>query len=86
MELTPISDSAFSGELASYEENLFGNIFERDLSDADVASDPLIKHYTDANHFLDYDMTLRRVKFRLRIKFFFRDLFSRKPKKPKEGI
>lgn len=60
------------------EENMFGLVLERDLSS--VMKDPLIKHYAVANHFLDYNMSLRRTRLVLKTKFLFKDLFKRKPK------
>lgn len=60
------------------EENVFGAVLDQDLSDGHIDEDPLIKNFAQANHFLDYDMSLRRVRMALRIKFFFKGLFGRK--------
>jgi len=79
--VTPIpSGEDFLNELAS--EDMFGLVLDHDLSAMDVMADPLIKHYAAANHFLDYNMTLRRTRLALKTKFFFRGIFKR-PRKPK---
>ena len=65
-------------------ESVFGTMLEGDLSRAHVLEDPLIKHFAPHTHFMEKNMTRRRTRMALRIKFFVADLFSRKPKAPTE--
>lgn len=63
------------------DESLFGAVLEQDLSSSDIMADPLIKHYAPVNHFLEYNMTLRRHRAVLKTKFFVKGIFDRKPKR-----
>lgn len=65
------------------EENVMGLILEQDLSDKHVEEDPLIKNFAEANHFLDYNYSKASTRAYLRVKFFFKSLFSRRPKRKK---
>ena len=80
-------DLSYPRIITPMEENVFGTLLDSDLSKAHITEDPLIKHYAEANHFLNHNMSLRRTRFALKVKFFFKDAFSRKPKakKPKSA-
>jgi len=78
VELT-LPHTEFFNEQA--DESLFGAVLEQDFSSSDIMSDPLIKHFAPANHFLDYNMTLRRHRAVLKTKFFIKGVFDRKPKR-----
>jgi len=60
-------------------ENMFGMVLEQDLSSADIMADPLINHYSAANHFMDYDLTMRKSRLAIKAKLLFRSIFKRKP-------
>ncbi len=74
---TEFFDEQASGDTG----DLFGAVLEQDLSSLDIMADPLIKHYAQASHFLDYNMTLRRHRAVLKTKFFVKGIFDRKPKR-----
>jgi len=70
--------SAVPERYRTYEENIFGAVLEKDFSMAHIDEDPLIANFAIANHFLDYDYSLRRTRALLRLKFLFSRLFGRR--------
>jgi len=80
-------DLSYPRIITPADESVFGTLLDSDLLKAHITEDPLIKHYAAANHFLNHNMSLRRTRFALKMKFFFKDLFGRKPKakKPKSA-
>lgn len=78
---TSLNRDFFEEQLNLGEESVLGTFFDKDLSGAHILEDPLIKNFSGANHFMDYDMTKKSTKLFLNLKFFFKSLFG--PKKEK---
>jgi len=80
---TSLNRDFFEEQLSLGEESVLGAFLDKDLSNAHIMEDPLIKNFAEANHFLDHNMTRRRTKLFLNLKFFFKRLFG--PKKEKKA-